>query len=101
MGSTSDEEMATLAKLSEDEIVAANETEVEYKLVHPEPDIRANTPLDNDESMILYEKSLSFGVQFPLSVPLNSFFNEYRITISQLHPNGLRLVCGIAEMEPL
>ncbi|KDP25173.1 hypothetical protein JCGZ_24191 [Jatropha curcas] len=110
MGSPSNEEMPTLAKLSKDEIVEANECEVgkardtvenikvsdvpsdinegellaiasrydfasEYELVRPGSDMRANTPLDDDEFMMLYEESLHSGIQFPLFEPLKSFFN--------------------------
>ncbi|KDP43107.1 hypothetical protein JCGZ_27056 [Jatropha curcas] len=133
MGSSNDEEMPTLAELSEDEIIEANEVEegeardraknirisavssdisegellaiyikydldLDYKLTCPGPDVRANAPLDDEESMILYEEHLRFGVRFPLSEPLRSFFNEHGITINQLHPNDLRLLCGIAEL---
>ncbi|KDP39781.1 hypothetical protein JCGZ_04940 [Jatropha curcas] len=111
MGSHSDEEMPTLAELSKDEIVEANEAEgellaiaskydlaPEYELVRVGLDMRANIPLDDDESMMLYEESLHSGVRFPLFGPLKSFFNEYEITINQLNPNGLRLLCGIAEL---
>ncbi|KDP36682.1 hypothetical protein JCGZ_07900 [Jatropha curcas] len=66
MGSPSNEEMPTLAKLSKDEIMEANEYEgellaitsrydfaSEYELVCPGSDMQANTPLDDDESMML------------------------------------------------
>ncbi|KDP30364.1 hypothetical protein JCGZ_17093 [Jatropha curcas] len=68
-----------------------------YKLARPELDMRINTLLD-DKPIMLYEESFCSGVRFPLSEPLRSFFNEYEITINQLHPNGLRLLCGIVEL---
>ncbi|KDP32918.1 hypothetical protein JCGZ_13699 [Jatropha curcas] len=134
MGSSSDKEMPTLAKLFEDEIIETNEAKggeardraenirvsdvpsdisegellavsikydlgSEYKLTRPRLNVRANAPLDDEESMILYEEDLHSGVWFPLSEPLRSFFNKHGITVSQLHPNGLRLLCGIAKLE--
>ncbi|KDP30429.1 hypothetical protein JCGZ_16668 [Jatropha curcas] len=65
-----------------------------YKLIHPSEGIRVTEPLDGD-SIMMYEESFRSGVQFPLSEPLKSFFNEYNITVSQLYPNGLRLLCGL------
>ncbi|KDP37383.1 hypothetical protein JCGZ_08568 [Jatropha curcas] len=70
---------------------------LEYKLTRPESDMRINTPLDS-KSIMLYEESFRFGFRFPLFEPLRSSFNEYEITISQLHRNGLRLLCGIVEL---
>ncbi|KDP42109.1 hypothetical protein JCGZ_01897 [Jatropha curcas] len=64
----------------------------EYKLTRPGLDVQANTPLDDEESMILYDEDLRSRVRFPLSEPLRSFFNEHRITVSQLHPNNLKIV---------
>ncbi|KDP23042.1 hypothetical protein JCGZ_00507 [Jatropha curcas] len=69
----------------------------EYKLARPSKYTRANEPLDS-ESIMLYEEDFQSRVRLPLSEPLKSFFSEYDITISQLHPNGLRFLCGIVEL---
>ncbi|KDP46948.1 hypothetical protein JCGZ_07965 [Jatropha curcas] len=65
---------------------------LEYMLARPSDYMRENEPLDSD-SIMLYEEDFRPGVRLSLSEPL-SFFNEYNITVSQLHPNGLRFLCG-------
>ncbi|KDP43355.1 hypothetical protein JCGZ_25460 [Jatropha curcas] len=70
---------------------------LEYKLIRPSESMRVTEPLDED-SIMMYEESFRSGVRFPLSEPLKLFFNEYHITISQLHPNGLRFLCCIIEL---
>ncbi|KDP31167.1 hypothetical protein JCGZ_11543 [Jatropha curcas] len=67
---------------------------LEYQLIRPKEQMRITEPLDKN-SIMMYEESFRSGVRLFLSESLKSFFNEYNITISQLHPNGLRFLCGI------
>ncbi|KDP27398.1 hypothetical protein JCGZ_20222 [Jatropha curcas] len=59
--------------------------------------MRADEALDS-ELLMLYSEDFHSGMRLPLSEPLISFCNEYHLTISQMHPNGLSIICGLAEL---
>ncbi|KDP46142.1 hypothetical protein JCGZ_06653 [Jatropha curcas] len=69
----------------------------EYNLVHPSKYMRADEALDS-ESLMLYAEDFRSRVRLPLSESLISFCNEYHLTISQMHPNSLRIMCELTKL---
>ncbi|KDP39487.1 hypothetical protein JCGZ_04151 [Jatropha curcas] len=93
MGSSSDEDVQVLHDQSGDKYTE----DVDSRVGEAREGMRMTEPLDED-AIMMYEESFQLGFRFRLSEPLKSFFNEYHITISQLHRNGLRFLCGIIEL---